>query len=419
MGRPVRETTSLVPLDADAEARGVAVVREMSDASDAMREIEGNYAAERDLANQLIGRVQAARAIAEFSLTVGTSQLAHVKENKLYRAIRGQKSPDGREFSGTWQEFCQSVGVSLTKADEDIQNYHAFGEAALDSMRTVGLTYQQLRALRRLPDDDRSALAAVAGDHDSLLDLAEQLIARQAAEKAAAAERIAAAEEDKAAIVRVLADKSAQLDRAQTDLEKAQAKLRGESQQPPDAVRAELAGEVMRCAAHAQMALSAHLYHAIEALRAHEERHLFETGHPEDSSNLLAGALGQVAAAVDHLRHLYNVPLEPTGRYPMAQVWDALDADAQLTPEARAAAEQDKADAIIDMARDGGHSDADIAKMHKAAWAASRYGQAAAVEPQPQPAPAVGRRRTAPPPPLAVVKGDGLDAFFDHDPDAK
>lgn len=47
---------------------------------------------ERDLVNQLLGQAQMADAFAKFSVTVTTSKLAFVKENKLYKALKGKKS---------------------------------------------------------------------------------------------------------------------------------------------------------------------------------------------------------------------------------------------------------------------------------------------------------------------------------------
>ena len=46
---------------------------------------------ERDLVNQLLGQAQMADAFAKFSVTVTTSKLVYVKENKLYRALKGMK----------------------------------------------------------------------------------------------------------------------------------------------------------------------------------------------------------------------------------------------------------------------------------------------------------------------------------------
>lgn len=142
---------------------------------------------ERDLLNQLLGQAQMADAFEQFSRTVRTSKLAFVKENKLYRNLKGKKSPNGSEFSGSWEEFCGVLGISVDKADLDIANLTAFGEEALESMSRMGIGYRELRQFRRLPEDQKSALIEVAkeGDKTALLDLAEEMIAKHAREKEA------------------------------------------------------------------------------------------------------------------------------------------------------------------------------------------------------------------------------------------
>lgn len=150
-----------------------------------LAQMSAGYAQERDLVNQLLGQAQMAGAFEEFSRTVRTSKLAYVKEHKLYRAIRGMKTPNGSEFSGTWGEFCELIGMSPDKADLDIANLNAFGEAALESMSRMGIGYRELRQYRRLGADQQQALiaAAQAGDKGEFLDLAEELIAKSAKEK--------------------------------------------------------------------------------------------------------------------------------------------------------------------------------------------------------------------------------------------
>lgn len=140
----------------------------------------------RDFLNQLLGQVQMADAFAKFSVTVTTSKLDFVKENKLYRALKGKKSRNGYDFlKGTWEEFCGLLGISCEKADLDIANLHTFGEEALESMSRMGIGYRELRRFRKLPEDSRTALTEVAkeGDKESLLALAEELIGRQNREK--------------------------------------------------------------------------------------------------------------------------------------------------------------------------------------------------------------------------------------------
>jgi hypothetical protein len=53
---------------------------------------------ERDLLNQLLGQAQMADAFEQFSRTVRTSKLAFVKENKLYRNLKGRKHRTVRSF---------------------------------------------------------------------------------------------------------------------------------------------------------------------------------------------------------------------------------------------------------------------------------------------------------------------------------
>jgi hypothetical protein len=145
-----------------------------------------SYGAERDLVNQLLAQHQAFEASSKFLRTSAVSKLAFVKENKLYRGLRGMTAPHGAgKLSGTWEEFCGLLGRSVDQVDRDIENLRAFGEEALEAMSRMGIGYRDFRKFRALPEDSKSALIEVAkqGDKDALLELAEDLIARQEAEK--------------------------------------------------------------------------------------------------------------------------------------------------------------------------------------------------------------------------------------------
>ncbi|MCX8656454.1 hypothetical protein J3U08_06595 [Gilliamella sp. B2894] len=158
----------------------------INDAMNTMTSIQSEYNEERDLVNQLLGQAQMADAFAKFSLTVRTSKLNFVKENKLYRNLKGKKSPNGYDFlTGTWEEFCNLLGISVQKADLDIQNLKEFGEEALESMSQMGIGYRELRQYRKLPEDQKTALIEVAkaGDKEALVELAEEFIAKNSKEK--------------------------------------------------------------------------------------------------------------------------------------------------------------------------------------------------------------------------------------------
>ncbi|MDE9812414.1 hypothetical protein ACUS6W_17875 [Pseudomonas aeruginosa] len=180
---------------------------------------------ERDLVNQLLGQAQMAGAFEEFSRTVRTSKLAFVKENKLYRALKGRRTPNGSEFlSGTWEEFCGLLGRSADKVDLDIANLRTFGEEALESMSRMGIGYRELRQYRKLPEDQKAALIEVAksGDKESFVELAEEIIAKHTAEKAELQKKLDDVQDDYDALSKVEADTSKKLRAARLDMEKLQ-----------------------------------------------------------------------------------------------------------------------------------------------------------------------------------------------------
>lgn len=195
----------------------------LDEAVTTMSALQAGYAQERDLVNQLLGQAQMADAFAKFSLTVSTSKIAHVKENKLYRALSGQKTADGQQFlRGTWEEFCDLIGRSHQQVDEDLRNLKALGEEALESMSRMGIGYRELRQYRKLPQDKQQALieAAKTGDKAEFLDLAEELIAKHAAEKAALASENEALKADAAATQAVLDGKNKRIDKLERERER-------------------------------------------------------------------------------------------------------------------------------------------------------------------------------------------------------
>lgn len=211
-GKPGRKAgAAATPVESGASEQAIV---EVAAAADQAARAQAAYGQERDLLNQLLGQAQMADAFAKFSGTVTTSKLAYVKENKLYRALKGQENPARDGFlSGTWDEFCGLLGRSSEHADRDIANLKAFGEEALESMSRMGIGYRELRQYRRLPEDQKLALIEVAkaGDKDGFLDLAEEMIARHAKEKESLATQVEEAKATLEAKDRVLADKNERL----------------------------------------------------------------------------------------------------------------------------------------------------------------------------------------------------------------
>lgn len=109
------------------------------------------------------------------------------------------------------------LGTSAPKVNEDITNLRAFGEEALESMSRMGIGYRELRQFRKLPEESSTALieAAKQDDKESLLDLAEELIARQCDEKEQLARQLA----DKDADLEASRQRAADLKTARDELE--------------------------------------------------------------------------------------------------------------------------------------------------------------------------------------------------------
>lgn len=183
---------------------------------------------ERDLVNQLLGQVQMARSFARFADVVSLTKLAHIKESKMYRALQGKKGfdPDGAEIAdvGTWDGFCQALGLSRSKVDEDLTNLNSFGEEALKQLTAIGAGYRELRQYRRLPEDDKALLVELAKgeDKEAFLELAEEIIAKHAKEKEALAKKIEESEQDYDALSKVEAETRQKLRDAKLELERAQ-----------------------------------------------------------------------------------------------------------------------------------------------------------------------------------------------------
>ncbi|MCF4982025.1 hypothetical protein GIW56_26825 [Pseudomonas gessardii] len=203
-----------------------------------------SHSEERDIVNQLLGQAQMADSIGKFTATVAVSKMAYVKEHKLYRGLAGMHDRDGRGLSGTWEEFCSLLGTSAPKVNEDINNLRQFGEDALESMSRMGIGYREMRQYRRLPEDAQAALIEVAkaGDKDAFVDLAEEIIAKHAKEKAELTQRLDEVNADYDAQGEVMAKKAKELDSTKQELEKHRKRIQTAT---PDEVIKELRTELV------------------------------------------------------------------------------------------------------------------------------------------------------------------------------
>ncbi|MGD9809666.1 MAG: hypothetical protein AB7E76_02700 [Deferribacterales bacterium] len=88
---------------------------------------------------KLTGRIEGVSFISKVATVATFMLLKKVKENKVYKDMPG---------IGTWENYCQSIGISRRQADENLQNLQALGEEFLATVATFGLGYRELRQLR-------------------------------------------------------------------------------------------------------------------------------------------------------------------------------------------------------------------------------------------------------------------------------
>lgn len=289
MARTKQQTSELTP--------DVALNPELEATQNLMATISGQMNDERDLLNQLLGQVQMADAFTKFAGTVAVSKMAYVKENKIYQSLAGVRHRDGPVLTGTWEEFCELLGASPSKVNEDIKNLQNFGEEALESMSRMGIGYRELRQFRRLPEDQKSALIEVAkeGDKTALLELAEEMISKHAREK----------EELKTDLEisrQMLAEKKEELGTTRNEKEELKARLvRRSTTETPDEEGVALETEVTGFKSGVLSAFF-DLKSGFNALAEHTER----TGI--NHTGMMAGLLDDLQMQFEALRQEFSLP---------------------------------------------------------------------------------------------------------------
>lgn len=286
-----------VQLDIELDADKVSVVQNTA-------ALLSQHNDDRDMLNQMIGRIQMTGAISKLTTVVGLSQLAHVKETRMYKALAGKKGVDrkGNEIAdvGTWEGFCLAVGTTRQKADEDILNLKAFGEEALEDLARVGAGYREMRQYRKLPEDQQQALIEVAkaGDKEAFVDLAEEIISKNTFEKGQLRADLDEVKADYDAQSELLSKKSKELDDTKLELEKTRRRI--QTQQPSEVMQ-QLHIETSGMFAEVTALLVGKIAPAMQALA--------ETGKEigDDQRQYMASMLNLIESRISTLREEYEL----------------------------------------------------------------------------------------------------------------
>lgn len=96
---------------------------------------------------ELAGQIKAVKMISKFGDVTSLMWLKQVKESKIYRDLPG---------IGTWDKYCEYVGVDRHTTDQNLLNLNVFGEAFIGVVSNLRVGYRELRQLRQLKYDGDS-----------------------------------------------------------------------------------------------------------------------------------------------------------------------------------------------------------------------------------------------------------------------
>lgn len=189
-----------------------------------MAQLEQTITLEQIQLSEKIGALKATAFVKKLVTVTEIKLLAEVKETKSYKGLK-VIGEDGKPVTvTTFEQFCQNLGVSYEKVNQDIQNLSTFGEDFLETSQRMGLGYRDLRKLRKLPEDERELVingeAVKTEDRESLIDLIEEISAKHSREKELLNKQVAELTADTQAKDTLLAKKDEKINNLDAELTK-------------------------------------------------------------------------------------------------------------------------------------------------------------------------------------------------------
>jgi hypothetical protein len=137
--------------------------------------------------SELVGQVKAFGFTRKFADVAGLVLLQQIRDSKAYKNQQAVMQNGTIVPITSWEDFCINIlGASKNKIDEDLQNLAAFGEDFMETAQRMGLSYRELRALRKLPEDERALIIEgekVSTDPTAMKEFLEELVSKQAVDK--------------------------------------------------------------------------------------------------------------------------------------------------------------------------------------------------------------------------------------------
>lgn len=235
--------------------------------------------------------------------TVGALKvLAELKEAKQYKGLDLLDKDKNPRRVGTWAEFCDCLGYSVNKIDEDLQNLSKFGEDFLETSQRLGLGYREMRKLRQLPEEARAEIVdadySEATDKEDLIEKIEDLTAKHVREKDALTKQLETAKGNYEAQSKVMANKDRKINELSEELAK---KKHDIETRTPDKKGGDLRKETSQIAYGAEAILRGQVRPAFDALLEHTE----ESGM--DHTQFMSGVVAEIELILIELKETYGL----------------------------------------------------------------------------------------------------------------
>ena len=174
-------TRPLAPQPDTAPLTGMDVLR---DRTVVMADVEYD-------ATQLVlesrGALQHSQFIETVSRVSVLARLAQIKASKAYKGAVVRHEDGTLVTIKTWADYCNALGMSRTRVDEDLTNLAVFGDNLLKMQEHLGIGYRDLRKLRahmaELPEATQEEVRAEieqATDKEELLAALDEMGVRNA-----------------------------------------------------------------------------------------------------------------------------------------------------------------------------------------------------------------------------------------------
>ena len=254
-------------------------------------------------AHELIGMIKAFDFTQKLVTVTTLKAINEIKQSKQYKGL-DIYNPQGKLVTvTTFRDFCEALGFSVEKIDQDLLNLNTLGESFLETSQRLGLGYRDLRKLRKLPEDARAEIVdaefSETADKEELLEKIEELTAKHAQEKQILEGQLEQSHANYEAQSKVLKNKNDRINQLDIELEKKKNHINTLS---PDEKGGLLRKETSQLVYNAEAILRGQVWKAFETLDSHTQ----ESGI--DHKQFMVGTLAEIELVLNELRTAFNLP---------------------------------------------------------------------------------------------------------------